>query len=197
MLITQRAAARILARQGLSLSACQQLLATGIAGPPTEAGSVVLHDQAAVERLARALPVRTLDVHRGCPYGYVVVRIPRGQAFDVAASGEEQRRILAGPWPLDARVRTIVWVRTYHAMPMPLVATVAGFVVAGAEITGFVDTADAGRGTAFSLAPPGDWLEPFRGRPCASGKGRATYLRGWLPGLAATAALDAELPLQE
>lgn len=197
MLITGREAARILARQGLSHSASQQLLATGIAGRPTRAGSVVLHDVEAVERLAYAIPVRILDVIRGCPNGHLVARIPRDRRFDVGAPWELQREILAGPWPMDPKISTIVWALTRYRAPMPLVATVAGFAVAGAEITAFVEPAPAIRGTSFRLAPPGDWLKPFLGRPCASGRGRATYLRGWEPSLARMVAESRPEPLQE
>jgi hypothetical protein len=66
--------------------------------------------------------------------------------------------------------------------PFPLIATVAGFVVRGADIHE-VDFGADGR-ARFLLAEPSTWFEHLRGRRFTTGPGRDCVVR--LPGVSPT-----------
>jgi len=136
MLITGRRAAQLLAARGLSLSASQQLLATGIAGRPVDTTAAQLFEADAVADLAGRPTVDERAAATVAPHGYLVARLPRDRVVAVDDAWDEQAAVLAGPWRVDAMVQLELVVRRFVGVRFPLVLTVAGFAIAGAEING-------------------------------------------------------------
>ena len=69
---------------------------------------------------------------------------------------------------------TCVWMRSRierHGY-LPLVATLAGFVVSGADIR------DATTAGTLNLAEPGPWFRTFEGRRLTTGPGRSWWIHG-------------------
>lgn len=176
MMISERKAAAILGRFGMSRSAAQHVLATGAAGRPIQR-SPLLYDLATVDECARRPLVDDSRVARVCPAGYLVARLPRTRMFDVAASWEDRSTVLAGPWRVDPKVHLVLSVRVATGYRLPLVLLVSGFVLAGADLVGMGRPTLAA--TPLVVEPPGEWFDLFRGRRCAAGRGRQTELRGW------------------
>jgi hypothetical protein len=97
--------------------------------------------------------------------------------IDVRAPEDEQLSAVRGDWDLSPWSRVLLRVRCAQHGSVPLVATVAGFVVLGAEITDvFVAST---RHAVLALRGPGDWFESVRGKRLGSGPGRDFVVRGW------------------
>lgn len=179
--VSGREAAELLASHGLSLAAAQRLLRTGIAGPPSITRSAHRYDRARVSLLAESRPVAPGEVRTLCPRGYLVVRLPTLRTYHVDDDWPAREKVVRGPWRVGQRTLFVVAARQHQRKALPLVLTASGFVVGGAEVIGICGggEVDARRTVVFDVAPPGDWLETFRVRPCAAGRGPQMLLRGW------------------
>lgn len=179
MLITGRQAAHLLAARGVSRASVGHLLATGIAGPAVPTSSAQLYDGDAVADLAERPLVDPGTAAQVAPHGYLVARLPRNRVVRTDAPWSELADVVAGPWRVDATVRLVLVARVSVGVRLPLVLTVAGFAVAGADITDVVASGEAEGLTAFQVEPPREWFAAFRGRLCVTGRGRPTQLLGW------------------
>ena len=172
MLISQRQSVAVLGQGGVAQRQARDLLRAGFVGAPIRAGNVCLYDQAAVEDLA-SWPVLPLpDLDRLCPVGVFVAR--RGP--DLTAERATQLASVSHGWQMSPW--TWLWLRsTVDACgSVPLVATVAGFVALGADITAVGYTAP--QTTSLVLAEPGPWFAGVHRRRVQTGPGCAWVLRG-------------------
>lgn len=182
-----RAAAERLAAVGVSRRDARRLLGGGFAGSPEVLRGVHLYDAAEVERLASWPTIKAGDLRAAFPHGLLVAR----RDVPVRAGWSEQAALLADGWrigmwaaPFDVQhpIRSHGWVA--------LVASVAGFVAAGAEVVGCeLDTdqsqgpgrhrGGAGRGGpntppprwTFSLREPGPWFATLTGHRLPNPRG--------------------------
>ena len=186
MLISEREATAIIeAYADLTRTPARRLLRTGIAGAPERDASGRLgYDRAAVEAVARRTVVDERSLEETFRFGLLVARLSPSQEWDVDAPVEEQRRHLGGPWdiPLLRHVGLTTYTRSSGGF-YPLVATVSGYVVAGADI---VEPCTDGRGRLV-LAEPGAWFDELRERRWFRGRGGAP-LDWWQPAGRVTAA---------
>lgn len=185
-LISERAAARRLAGRGLSLSATQHLLATGIAGQPLRTAVATLYEAAAIEELASRPALTRADTQQWFPEGAVVVRLPRGGTADATAEWPATADLLRGPWPVPPGPSMALVARFWTGRSIPLLLTVSGVVLCGATVRDFAGRSEPGRGRSggldacFALSAPGDWLERTSGRMLAFGRGATVELLGEL-----------------
>ncbi|WP_151082904.1 hypothetical protein [Nocardioides cynanchi] len=128
MLISARAASRIFEEEtGLVRQQSRRVLLSGLAGQGTRAGGSLLYDEALVRSLARWPEADHAEVLAQCPGGPLVVRLGRG---DERAAPVET---LAGAGQI---IRSQVRARIEEHGSVPLVATVCGYPVRLAELTG-------------------------------------------------------------
>jgi hypothetical protein len=135
----------------------RQALTAGLAGDPRRLPGVHLYESNLVEELAARCGLTDGEVDAACPHGLFVAR--RGDLRDHGWR--------FSPW-------TWVWIRSRierHGH-LPMVATLAGFVVAGADIR------DASTSGTLSLVGPGDWFEALARRRLSTGPGRDWWIRG-------------------
>jgi hypothetical protein len=152
MLVTGRKAARML---DLGRETASRVLAAGLAGEPVETPAAHLYDADRVAAL-RARPVvdDTTPLPAACANGVLVARIdPR-----VPPGPPELAR---GPWRLSfGRWAALTVLINQHAM-MPLVMTVGGFVLGGADVVGSAGAPEDRRLTLLRTRPAGDWFAAF------------------------------------
>jgi len=164
MLISAREAAGILAEEaGLSREPARKALQAGLAGAPQRARGSLLYDEERVRALAARASTtagRACRDHRPtCRRGTFVARL--------SPDGDISQGWYVSPW---VRVRMMHWLKTTGYVPM--VATVSGFVVSGADISGVHPTSTPqGERTTFATAPPGAWFAEFDGRRFKTGPG--------------------------
>lgn len=169
--MTQRAAARLLATVGLSRRQATAVLAAGLAGSPQVTTSALLYDADEVVALVGRAPLGDQEVRELCPHGLFVARRPADRLAD-----------LADGWGIGVLTAAWIRIRIGRAGHVPLVATVGGFVTAGAEII-YVDTwvgDDPSRpASTLTLRTAGPWLTALLGRRLALGPGRPWSLVGF------------------
>jgi hypothetical protein len=148
---------------GLGQSQTTRLLASGLAGPGHRRGRSVLYDAAAVAALRdRPLVTEQTPLPPACADGVLLARVDPRRAEPGA-----WRELAEGPWRL-AFSRVLVLLVMRSSRPVPLVATVAGFVLGGAEV---VDGRHRAEATTFELGEPGEWFDAFRGTRVPAGPG--------------------------
>lgn len=171
MQISAREAATILAVLGLGREQARRVLGAGVAGPGTLAGGVRLYDAAAVHRLLERPILTAVDLDPACREEMFVARVsPKVAAGGMAA--------IRSGWRLSPYARLRIRLRIERDGFMPLVATVCGFVVLGANmVAARPDQADRptahlsdGR-SVIDLDPPGRWFEPMREARFVTGPG--------------------------
>lgn len=156
MLISGReATALLVATAGVTARQARQALAAGLAGEPERTRAALLYDEPRVTALAGRTPVDQPTMDRACPHGCFVAR---------------RAEQLEGPWDFSPWSAALVAARVDQHGGFPFLATVAGFVVAGAEITGLAGAGE--RQYLFTLGPAGGWFGDFAGRRCPTGPGR-------------------------
>jgi hypothetical protein len=189
MLISERDAARRLAAVGLSLSATQQLLATGIGGPPVRTRVATLYDEERIEELVSRPHVRADEFDRAFPVGVVIARLPRHRTFDVNGEWDEHARVMSGPWRIPVRNRMYVAITVRRAPGYPLLLSVAGHILGGASIVGCNGAGDGGL-VSFDVRPAGDSLASLIGRRLRGHRGPQVELVGWTAKAASGALVD-------
>lgn len=208
MTISGRAAARMLAGVGVGRSAARRVLAAGFAGGPTvDGGGRPGYDAARV----RALVARPLlDGHEVAARLGGDLFVVRRPGLVLGGDDGSLREQVASDWELSWWLRFIVRTKIEGSGPLPMLATVSGFVALGAELTDIArspDSADHGgdRSGAGSLPdwsdaypqnwamstlggpcrlvlrPPGTWFEPLRRTRVRTGPGAPWWLSSWRP----------------
>ena len=150
----------------------RRLLAAGLAGPPVVTPTALLYRAVVVDDLTRWPLVDGTAVDAACPSGVFVAR----RNFDVMSPRRAQLGVLREGWDLSPWTR--VWIRAVCARDgrLPFVATVAGFVVLGAEIIGVALAAE--RRCRLEFRDPGMWFDTLRSARFPTGPGRDWVLRG-------------------
>jgi hypothetical protein len=163
VLVSGRQAVRILLTRGSMTGEAQArgLLRAGAAGPGTITAAGVLFDAEHVGALADRPWLEDHAQEEACPLGVYIGRLARTVEID-----------LTRPWPeVTARIDRRPTMPTMTAAlleasvtaaggRLPWVATLHGFVVHGADLTGF-DVAEDAR-TRFRLEQPGPWFDAWR-----------------------------------
>lgn len=164
---TREAIRRICELHMIGKVEANRVLIAGLAGPGQKVGSAILYD----ERRLAALLARprctdqTLDAVRP-----LIVRLGRDRRFDLSKTWEEQAEVVRRNWYVPFFLGAMLdrW-GCLDGRRFPLVATIASWVVFGAEVVGH--TYDEGAPPAanrstpprtFQVEPPGDWFEPIK-----------------------------------
>ncbi|GAB3866970.1 hypothetical protein GCM10028801_40020 [Nocardioides maradonensis] len=178
--ISERESARKLAAIGLSLSAAQHLLRTGVAGQPVMTTAARLYDANRIEELARRPAVSAEECQALFPDGFLVARLPRTRSVDAEAAWPDTIDALRGPWPLGPWQAMTVYCWQRLGRQVPLLLSVSGCVISGALTTDFrrADGDARPRAMCFELAAPGTWLGGVTGRMLGLGRGAPVEIVG-------------------
>jgi hypothetical protein len=115
-------------------------------------------------------------VDEACPWGLFVAR----RDIPVTDDAPDQMRRLGRDWPMS--IWTSVWVgsRAEKHGYVPLVATIAGYVVAGGDIVGMSSLGTRGDPLfELSVTLPGSWYDRFRDKRLDTPRGRPWVVVGW------------------
>ncbi|HWU20001.1 MAG TPA: hypothetical protein VN088_00635 [Nocardioides sp.] len=177
-LISERAGARLLERHGLSLSASQHLLATGIAGAPIRLESVTLYESELIRDVATRPSITLEEFDDAFPTGVAVARLPRGRTISAAAEWPDTADQLAGPWRIGNGDAFVMTGTVAFGEGLSIVLSVSGFLLAAARITALL-AGDGPGSVRFDLAAPGSAWDAIRGRRMRGHRGRPVELVGW------------------
>ena len=183
-LISERASAQRLAVWGLSLSAAQQLLRTGVAGQPLITPGVRLYDVRRITDLVERPEISAGECTALFPDGCLVARLSRDRSADATASWPATIPLLQGPWLLGPWQYLAVYCWQRLGRDVPLLVSVEGCVISGAMASGLCppgESAPAGS-VRFDLGPPGPWLGEVTGRMLRLGRGAPVEMIGALAG---------------
>jgi hypothetical protein len=149
MLISGRESCALLAEAGVTRRQAQRVLAAGLAGDPVRTRSACLYDEADVRALVDTRVVSWREMSERCPYGFFIAR----RHVSAVADRAEQLAVVSTGWGAISPYRLLDLRMQLDAVgAIPFVATVAGFVVLGADIRG------VWRG-ALELGEPGGWFD--------------------------------------
>ena len=146
VLISARAATAVLTAAGVGERQARRVLSCGLVGAPTSTPASRLYE---VDRVAALVARPVLD--------------------DGAADAASTCGLLVTRRDVDAQAPP----GAQHGH-LPLVATVGGFVVTGAEITAVLASPE---GYHLELREAGEWFQTFRDRRFPTGPGRPWVLR--------------------
>jgi hypothetical protein len=172
VLVSGREAVRILLGRGGMTGEAQarQLLRAGAAGPGTITGTGVFLHEEPVRELADRPWLDEPAQDEACPRGVYLARLARGTQLDLTRPWPEITAQVVRMPPMPAMTTALLGVSVHAAGGrLPWVATLHGFVVHGADLTGF-DTEDADD-RRFLLEPPGAWFDTWRHRRVAARRG--------------------------
>lgn len=194
MLISARAASRILEEEtGLVRQQSRRVLLTGLAGAGIRAGGALLYDEQPVRALGSWSQADPREVLARCPGGVVVIRLGRGDEPDATGTWQALAERLCVQPGAGLMARTQLRARIEQHGPLPLVATVCGYPVLLAELTGVIrltaaepgGTHWAQQGVSLSLREPADgsagWTTLVTRRRLATGPGPVWLLLGAQP----------------
>jgi hypothetical protein len=192
MWVTEREAIRLLGDAVVGRAQAEAVLRAGLAGPrhPLPGGhtTAVLYDEGAVLELAARptldLPSAsaTTALSQACPHGLYLARLRRATDLDVTQEWERAVAQVATMPAMPAMTAALLdaWVRAWGRLPW--IATLCGFVVLGADLTGTVSgTGGVPAGRRFVLEPPGPWFAALRGRRLPTGRGGRPWVLWWPP----------------
>lgn len=173
MLVSGREVAAGLGTVGVPRSQARRLLAAGALGGRLRTPGADLWDElATLDLMSR--PLLTPDAVRDrCPDGLFVSR----RALDLTVPRHDQLATIDGGWGFSRWTAVLLQSRLARTGSFPLVATVAGFVLLGADIVGLGRREGA---WTLRLAEPGAWFEGVRHTrlPGLRG-GRDWAIHGW------------------
>lgn len=171
MMISERQAALRLGVVGIPSRQARLALAVGLAGDAVRTTAATLYDERRVAELVDRPSVDEAALPGTCPDGVLVDRrVVEPRRFDEDGLSAVEPLVL-GPWATAAVGMSV----DRHGW-FPLVATVYGFVVIGADI---VDIESGADGMArLDLRPAGPWFGSFRQRRWRTGPGPSWLLRG-------------------
>jgi hypothetical protein len=170
MLISGREAVRILLTSGAMTGEAQArgMLRAGAAGPGVITDTGVFFDREAVRALASRPLLDDDGQQEACPRGVYLARLSRSSGIDLtrpwADIAEQVDRVPAMPTMTTALLEVSVRITGR----LPWVATLHGFVVLGADLTGLDVRSDGHR---FRLDPPGEWYAAWHHHRVASKPG--------------------------
>ena len=164
MLVSAREAAAILALEaGLAREPARRALAAGLAGEALRTAGSLLYDADLVRALATRRHVRLADIPAVCRAGLFVARLNPTRLKGTPSPGG---------WHVSPWVRVRIRSRIEATGSFPFLATVAGYVTEGADITGFdFDHEGDVERTSFKTLTPGPWFDTFQGRRFDTGPG--------------------------
>jgi hypothetical protein len=186
MLTSRQAESRLHDRLGLTRRRARRVLACGLAGDPERTPASLLYDEGRLDALLVRPPVSIAVLRAHADRGLFIAR----RDVDVRLPPADQLSGLEGGWRLS--LPTLLWIRARIARDgsVPLVATVGGFVAAGADITGAIgDRATTalpaqpvvGRPlprTRLELRSAGAWFADFAGRRLLTAPGQPALVVG-------------------
>lgn len=172
MLISERAAAaHLFVWLGLPRTTARHVLRAGLAGTPQRRPDGSLgYDADAVDALTRWPTIdEEYDLADVAPHGIAVARLRPGQRWSTSGIGDRERERMRGPWSVNVLVRVRIGEHVLRDGYFPVIATLCGFVVAGAEITGELGLARDP--ITVPLGPPGAWFDRLRHSRWPGGRG--------------------------
>ncbi|SDK04847.1 hypothetical protein SAMN05428985_102435 [Nocardioides sp. YR527] len=163
---TREAIRRICELHMIGKVEANRVLTAGLAGPGQKVGSAIVYDERRLaDLLARPRCTdQTLDAVRP-----VIVRLGRERKLNLSQTWAEQAEVVRRNWYVPPLLGLMLdrW-GCLDGRRFPLVATIASWVVFGAEVTGH--TYDRGAPPAanrsapprtFHVEPAGDWFAPI------------------------------------
>jgi hypothetical protein len=149
------------------------LLRSGAAGRGVPTTGGVLYDEQSVRELVSRPTVDRDELATTCPHGLYVARLPRDLCVDVTGSWERTAARLSRVPAMPAMTAALLQVRLrMSGRRLPWVATVSGFVVLGADLTGIIEASGVdGPEQRFRLEPPGKWFAGLERRWFPTGRG--------------------------
>lgn len=185
--ISAREAASMLATLGLGRGQARRVLDAGLAGRPTRAAGASLYDADNVSALLERRLLTAGDLDPACQEEMFLARVspraahgerpPGWRGADLTAPPAEQRAAIRSGWRLSPYARLRIRLRVERDGFMPLVATVCGFVVLGADLVAAcpdderLDAHLSDERSTVDLEPPGRWFEPMRAARFVTGPG--------------------------
>ena len=162
--MSAREARSLLEGAGVTSRQARRLLEAGFAGAAQITPAAHLYERGRVLELA----TRPWLTHSELDALFTREVFISRRDVSMTAPREVQLEALHGGWDLAPSTRVLLRVRCAQHGFVPFVATVAGFVALGAELTGVTgrDLRDA----VLTLREPGPWFEQVRGRRLASGR---------------------------
>jgi hypothetical protein len=152
---------------GISGWRARSALECGLAGPPVRTRSIHLYEADRVEALANRRVVDPWEMRTRAPEGFLLSR--RAVSVDVSHA-ELLEELSAMPHGMSPYRALSLRFADRHVDGLPFVATVAGFVVLGAEIRGL-------KGRTMLLRPPGAWFDGMADVQFPTGQGRPWTLQ--------------------
>lgn len=166
----------MLRETGLTRERSRRLLATGIAGRPIVAARSHLYDASRIHDLVSRATVEHSEVLSACPDGVFVAR----RDLDATAEPDQQLQALQEGWEFSLPTALWLMVLIDHQGTFPLVATVCGYVVIGAEIEDIrIRRLRPEPRADLVLREAGEWFETFSGHRLPTGRGRPWSILGW------------------
>src|SRR5262245_24624684 len=164
MLVSGRRAVRILLEQGAMAGEAQAraLLRTGAAGRGVVTDTGVFFDSVQVLALARRPWLTRDEQEMACPNGVYLARLSRSASIDLTRPWSEVASQVDVVPRMPVMTAALLQVSVTAAGRLPWVAVLHGFVVHGADLTGF--ETDGNRIARFRLGPPGEWFAAWRDR---------------------------------
>ena len=146
------------------------LLRAGFAGEPVRRGQALLYDALAVGALAHRGGIDWVAFFAEVPRGLAVQRLADELPVHLAQSWDERTTLVSRQPAMPPAGRMLVSAEARADGSKPWVATLCGFVVHAADLTG-VSAAEDGS-TVLRLDPPGPWHRLVDRRRLWTGPGR-------------------------
>lgn len=137
-----------------------------------------MYDRDRVAELAGWPIIDESQLDDAAPNGVGVARLVE-QSWTVSARLDERRTACAGPWEIGLVFRLAIAAYVDVLGAFPLIATVSGFIVDGADVVAPVGFADGP--CTLELATPGAWFDAVHGYRWFPGRG-GRPLHWWQPG---------------
>ena len=192
--LTEREACRCLSGAlDIPRSQARLALKAGLAGAGHRRGNALLYDRDAVARLAGRTEWSQGRLESAFPGGLFVARIAPRRGFDAGAPWDVKAAVVSHDWELSLGARMQVLLAAARRGGLPFVATVSGFVVLGATITGIAEVVALHEGThgwdfqhrprtrrlsRLALGRPGGWFDELADARITSGPGNSWFTIG-------------------
>lgn len=170
-LLTERQALTVLSRRAITPRHARHALQAGLAGEPARTRVATLYDAKRVHALLEWTGVPAEAGRTACPHGLFVGR----RLVSVLGPSHKQLEKAAASWRISGASRLWFYRWFEECGPMPVVVTIAGFVLFGAELFGF---RSEGTGTRLVLQEAGDWFSVFEEHRLSTWSGNAWTVVG-------------------
>lgn len=169
------AAVGLLVQAGhLGKNQARDVLRCGLVGPALRQGRTLLYEERRVRELMEWPRMSTAEAFdRSAGWRLILLRVAASRGLDLARSPEEQRRAIAGPWPIAGIATGIVRMELQRG-PVAVIATVGGFVAVTADLLGIAMPPDGPYDQHhLELGPPGRLARGFARRRVIVPAGRS------------------------